>query len=71
MIPSHKVIQTEPCPQCGLPPRPGCVLVGWYSCKCGGHHYRFCRDDRGACGHTMYAPPETEGCADPANRPVR
>jgi hypothetical protein len=70
MTPSHQVIQNAPCPQCGLPPRPGRVLVSWHPFKCGGHHYRYCRDDKGGCGHTMYAPPMTEGCVDPVNRPV-
>jgi hypothetical protein len=36
------------------------VLMGGHLCLCGGHKTRYCRDDIGGCGHTVFVPPLME-----------
>jgi hypothetical protein len=50
--------QPHKCEACGRVFSYDLVLYGWSPCRCGGHAYAFCRDDKpGGCGHMTYNPP--------------
>jgi hypothetical protein len=49
--------QIEACSSCGRTFGPGTVLYGFTPCRCGGHRYAYCREDKGGCGRTTYDPP--------------
>ena len=58
-------IHHDSCPHCGRAPGPHMVLMGWHPCLCVGHKTRYCRDDNGGCGHTVYVPPLVDGRCRP------
>jgi hypothetical protein len=54
--------QPSHCATCGREFKYGQVLHGWSPCKCGGHAYAYCREDKGGCGETTYDPPIVGTC---------
>ena len=54
--------QPSYCATCGREFKYGQVLHGWSPCKCSGHAYAYCREDKGGCGDTTYNPPIGETC---------
>ena len=54
--------QPSHCTSCGRKFGYGLVLYGFEPCKCGGHTYAYCREDKGGCGETTYDPPVAETC---------
>jgi hypothetical protein len=50
----------EQCASSGRTLGQNLVLFGFQPCKCGGHMYAYCREDKGGCGETTYSPPVTD-----------
>ena len=54
--------QPRHCQFCGREFAYGNVLFGFEPCKCGGHKYAYCREDKQGCGETTYIPPMGQTC---------